>query len=82
MSQLTCQELVELVTDYLEGALSPAEIQTLESHLSTCRSCGNYISQMRHTIELTGKLTEDDIAPPARDELLNVFRNWKQNRDI
>ncbi len=78
MAQLTCQELVELVTGYLEGALSPGEQAAFEDHMSRCGGCGNYIRQMRQTIALTGKLTEADLEPPARDELLHLFRAWKR----
>ena len=75
---LTCQELVELVTDYLEGALSPDEGRRFEEHLDVCPGCVTYVEQMRETVRLTGRLREDDLAPPARDALLAQFRNWKE----
>jgi anti-sigma factor RsiW len=77
-TELTCQELVELVTDYLEGALSAAQRARFEEHLTTCTGCRNYLAQMRQTIKLTGMLTEESIAPQARDDLLGVFRSWKK----
>lgn len=77
---LTCQELVELVTDYLEEALSPADRERFETHLSTCRHCTAYLAQMRTTIRLTGKLTEADVTPDAEDELLKAFRQWKSTQ--
>lgn len=77
MANLTCQELVELVTDYLEGALAAAERARFEQHLSTCEGCHHYLVQMRHTIQLVGKLSEEHLTPDARDELLSAFRTWK-----
>jgi len=70
--------MVELVTEYLEGAMSPREMAIFEAHLSVCPGCTAYFEQMRQTIKLAGTLTEESIAPQARDELLHVFRNWKK----
>jgi predicted anti-sigma-YlaC factor YlaD len=77
-NELTCKELVELVTEYLEGTLSPAERARFEEHLVGCSGCRNYLDQMRRTIRILGQLTEDSIAAEARDELLLLFRNWKR----
>lgn len=77
--ELTCQELVELVTAYLDGALTPAERLRFDSHLATCEGCRAYVEQFRTTIRLTGALAEDDLAAPARDALLHVFRDWKSS---
>jgi len=79
ISFLTCQELVELVTDYLEGNLSPADRSRFEQHLSGCTACRNYLSQMRQTIKLVGRLTPDDLPAAEQEELLQLFRNWKSN---
>jgi len=73
---LSCQELVELVTDYLEGALSPGDLQRFEAHISGCDGCTAYLDQFRRTIELTGTLTPDDLTAEAESELLDVFRSW------
>lgn len=82
-TDLTCQELVELVTDYLEGSLSATQRARFDEHLTMCTGCRNYLAQMRQTIKLTGRLTEDSIDPQARDDLLGVFRNWKKaNSDV
>lgn len=78
--ELTCKELVELVTDYLEGALAPAERVRFESHLDMCSGCAAYLEQFRTTIALTGRLAEDDIEASARDALLRQFRDWKGPR--
>ncbi len=74
---LACNELVELVTDYLEGALPPPDRSRFELHLSECEACGHYLDQMEITIRTLGHLSEETIEPQARDELLSVFRNWK-----
>lgn len=70
--------MVELVTEYLEGAMSPRERAIFEAHLAVCPGCTAYFEQMRQTIRLAGKLTEENIDPQARATLLDVFRNWKR----
>ena len=77
LEAVTCQELVELVTDYLEGALTPAELRRFEEHIALCDACTEYLEQLRHTIELTGTLTLDDLTPDAESELLHAFRTWQ-----
>jgi anti-sigma factor RsiW len=74
---LTCKELVELVTDYVEGLLAPAERTRFEAHLATCGGCRAYLEQMRQTIALLGSLLEASLAEGAREELLTLFRDWK-----
>lgn len=74
--ELTCQELVELITDYLEGALSSADCQRFDQHMAKCDWCKIYLEQMRTAIKVAGKLSEESIHPQAREELLFVFRNW------
>jgi len=75
---LTCKELVELVTEYLEETLPESERARFEQHLDRCDGCTRYLLQMRRTIALTGRLTEASIEPGARDELLQLFRDWKR----
>jgi anti-sigma factor RsiW len=75
--KMTCRELVQVITDYLDGSLSRRDTRRFERHLRECDGCTTYVEQMRETIRLTGVLGEDDLAPAARDELLAVFRNWK-----
>jgi anti-sigma factor RsiW len=72
----SCQELVELVTDYLEGALSAADARRFEEHIGGCDGCTEYLEQFKRTIELTGTLTPDDLTPAAESALLDVFRSW------
>ena len=76
---MSCQELVELVTDYLLGALDPAEGARFEAHLEECEGCRIYVEQMRRTVAVVGALREDDVQPEARDALLGVFRDWKHS---
>jgi predicted anti-sigma-YlaC factor YlaD len=76
-TELSCRELVELVTDYLEDMLSQVERMRFEAHMTTCTGCRNYLDQMRRTVDTLGRLTEEVLAPVARDALLKLFRNWK-----
>jgi anti-sigma factor RsiW len=75
---LACQELVEIITDYLEGALSDAERERFEAHLEICEGCRRYLDQMRTTIRVVGTLTEDGLEPIAKDQLLLLFREWNR----
>lgn len=76
--ELTCQELVELVTEWLEGTLSPEERARFDGHLGECPGCRDYLEQIRVTVRLSGRLTEERVAPPAREELLRAFLGWKR----
>ena len=76
---LTCAELVELVSDYIEGALSRDDRVRFEQHLMICSGCTNYLEQMRTTIALTGRLRVDDISPEVRADLVDAFRSWRAN---
>ena len=80
--ELACNEFVELVTNYLEGALSPADRSRFERHLAGCAGCESYLEQMRSTIRLVGRLHEETIPAQARDEMLNIFRDWKTEQGI
>jgi anti-sigma factor RsiW len=73
---LTCQELVELVTEYLESNL-PADQQTrFDAHLAACPGCAEYLRQMRETINASRSLNEESLQPAARAALVVVFRSW------
>jgi anti-sigma factor RsiW len=80
MDEMSCQELVELVTEYLEGALPDAERARFENHLRGCDGCTHYVEQMRRTIQLTGKLSEQSMSDEARNHLLSAFRSWKNEK--
>lgn len=73
---MNCNELVELVTEYLEGTLPPGDRQRFDEHLADCDGCTNYLGQMRETITLTGTLTADDVSPAASETLLAAFREF------
>jgi anti-sigma factor RsiW len=75
---MSCKELVELVTDYIEGTMPPDERQRFEQHLTVCHGCVNYVEQMRVTLKLVGTLQEESIPQEARDALLHSFRDWKR----
>ena len=72
---MDCQDLVEVVTAYFDGAMTPEEREIFEHHLEECDGCVNYIAQMRTTVELTGTLKPDDIAPETMETLLAAFRS-------
>jgi anti-sigma factor RsiW len=74
---IVCQQAVELVTDYLEGALSRADRRRFEAHLAACPHCTEYLAQMRATIALTGGLTADDLTPQMQDEFVTLYRQWR-----
>ena len=76
---LSCQELVELVTDYLEGALDDRDLRAFERHLAACDGCTEYVAQLRTTIRLVGTLTPDDLSQDAETTLLQAFRDWKRS---
>ena len=78
--ELACNELVELVTDYLEDALSPSERDRIERHIATCDGCTRYIEQIRETIAAAGRLKPDDVPAPVVDRLLAVFRASRSDR--
>ncbi len=76
--KLTCGELVELVTDYLDGSLSRRDRARFEAHIAACGNCTQYVEQFRETIRLTGTLRESDVSPEAKAALLAQFEAWKR----
>jgi anti-sigma factor RsiW len=77
---LTCQELVELITAYLDDALSPGDRARFEAHLAECDGCTNYLHQMQTTIALAGRLSEEAIPETGKEKLLQLFSEWKKGR--
>jgi predicted anti-sigma-YlaC factor YlaD len=75
---LTCREVVELVTDYLEGALPDADRARFEEHLAGCEGCSIYLDQVKTTIRVTGRLDEDSIPAEHLERLTRAFRNWRR----
>ena len=78
---LVCQEAVELVTDYLEGALSRADRSRFEKHLGKCDGCTEYLAQIRATIAISGQVTPDDLTDEMRTEFVQLYRRWQRDRD-
>ncbi len=76
---MTCKELVDLITEYLEGALSASDRLRFEQHVDRCSPCRIYVEQMRHTIRAVGQLSEESIPADAKELLLRVFEDWKRN---
>ena len=76
--ELNCQEVVELVTDYLEQALLPEIREQFENHIAVCPGCDTYLDQVQQTIATLRKLAEQSVFPESKQELLEIFRNWKQ----
>jgi anti-sigma factor RsiW len=74
----TCRELVELVTEYLEGALSPEDRARFDEHVADCMGCRAHLDQMRRTLGPVGRLTEGSVSPQAREALLETFRDWRE----
>ena len=78
---LACQQAVELVTDYLEGALSRRARRRFETHLAGCPHCTEYLAQMRETIRLTGRPEPEDLTPRQRDEFVELYRRWRSEQE-
>jgi anti-sigma factor RsiW len=74
---LVCQQVVEMVTNYLEGALSPADRARFEAHLAGCPHCTEYLAQIRETIRLAGRVTPEDLTPEMRTDLTDLYRRWR-----
>ncbi len=79
--ELVCQEVVELVTDYLEGALSRSQRRRFEAHMSGCEDCAEYLEQMRATVRLTGRLRAEDLTPEMQEDFTALYRRWRAERD-
>ena len=76
MRELICQELVEVITDYLEDRMPPERRLLFEEHVAFCSWCRTYLDQMQDTIRASGSLKQDDLSPETRDALVDAFRNW------
>jgi len=76
---VTCQEIVEIVNDFVEGALGPDEREAVELHLNLCDGCSDYLQQLRVAIALTGELPADALSPEVEDELCYAFRSFRRS---
>jgi anti-sigma factor RsiW len=75
--EMTCKEIVEVITDYLEGRLPPEDRERFEAHVEGCSYCANYLDQMRETIATLGTLRTESLSRETRDGLLEAFRGWR-----
>ena len=78
---LSCQQMVELVTEYLDGVMEPRRRARFEAHLSGCDGCTNYLEQFRTTVTVVGRLDVGDVPEPVMSELLSAFRHWADDRN-
>jgi anti-sigma factor RsiW len=78
MTELTCKEVVELVTEYLTGAMPDAERARFDAHLSACDPCAEYLRQMRTTVALSGRLDEGALPDDVKRDLIDAFRRWRK----
>jgi anti-sigma factor RsiW len=77
-SEITCKDLVELVTDYLDDRMPAEQRLRFEEHIAFCSPCAVYLEQMRQTISVTGALREEDLDQESRDAMLSVFKDiWR-----
>jgi anti-sigma factor RsiW len=76
---ITCQEIVELLTNYIEDALPPETADVVEGHLHICPGCTHYLDQMRITIAAVGEVREEDLSPEAQQLLLEAFKDWRRS---
>ena len=79
-AEIPCQQVVELISDYLEGALPTRERRRLEHHLAGCPHCTAYLAQMRETLRLTGRLVPEDLSPEMQREFSDVYRQWRSEQ--
>jgi anti-sigma factor RsiW len=77
MAPMDCNELVELVTAYLDGALDPDTRARVDMHLLDCDGCANYLQQFRETVRTVGKISDDELDPAFRNRLLDAFKNFR-----
>jgi anti-sigma factor RsiW len=75
---IACREMVELMSDYLEGVLPSAEKGRLETHLAGCDGCEHALGQLRETLRLTGMLRPEQVPDEDRALLLGVYRAWRR----
>lgn len=77
---LTCREVVELMTEYLEGSMDSGDRLRFERHVAICPPCRGFMAQLRHTIAVSSDAPEDAISPDVREALVDTFRNWNKGK--
>lgn len=78
---MSCKEVVELVTDYLEGRMPAAETERFDAHIQICPPCLSYLDQMRMTLRALGSIPEESIPAGAREDLLGAFNDWHSGHE-
>jgi anti-sigma factor RsiW len=78
VEEISCREVVELLGDYLEGAMAPDDRARLEEHIAECDGCAAYLEQLRVTMRLSGRLSEEAVAPETMAPLREAFRGWRR----
>ena len=78
---ITCRQAVALMTDYLDGALGPDDRALVEAHLAECENCAEHLRQIRITVAVTGRIGEEDLDPVIREDLMDLYRRWRRDRD-
>ena len=76
---LVCRQAVELMSDYVDGTLGERDRARLEAHLAGCPHCTEYMAQIREVITAAGRVEPDDLPPQALDELVTLYRRWRQD---
>jgi anti-sigma factor RsiW len=79
---ITCRRAVALMTDYLDGVLGPNDRALIEAHLAECEGCAEHLRQIRITVAVTGRIGEDDLDPAAREDLMDLYRRWRRDKDL
>jgi anti-sigma factor RsiW len=79
--EITCRQAVRLINSYLDGSLEPDEQARLETHLGECDLCSEHLRHLRITVAVTGRLREEDLDPQARQDLIALYRRWKNDQD-
>lgn len=80
VDELRCRELIELITDYLEGVLPTEDARRFDAHLVECDGCSTYVEQMRQTIHAIGQIPPESLSAEASEHLLRAFRDWRSSR--
>jgi anti-sigma factor RsiW len=75
---LTCREVIELLSDYVEGSLSSDDLRRVDEHLALCDGCATYLEQIRETIRLSGMVSDEQVPEPEKTALLDAFRDWRR----
>jgi anti-sigma factor RsiW len=81
VEHVTCQQFVDILTDYLEGVVDPRLRADIERHIVICRGCANYAEQMRSTIDILARAAGEDASGDGSGELVGLFRRWRDERE-